>query len=275
MLKIAIITNIIKDTDGEMALCLIDYIGNRAEIYMRNDCVLNSTRDIVYVNESELWKQVDIAMVIGGDGTLLGIAPQCAKNCVPVIGINLGKVGFLTEVEQINLENAVDRIILGDYITEKRMLLNVKINDEDNGYHALNDTVIAKPDGVKLLDLDLYSDGELVYHYRADGLVIATPTGSTGYSISAGGPVVDPTMNLFIATPICAHMLSTRSAILPADKEVTVGISTDSAIVSTDGEEKIKISPDDRVVISKSDYTLDLIKLGKGNFYETLIKKLS
>lgn len=275
MLKIAIITNTSRDIDGKVALRVAEHIGNRCEIYMRDTCGLKENIGIIYVPNSEIWKCVDIAIVIGGDGTLLGVAPQCAKYSVPVVGINLGKVGFLTEVEEAELEEAVDRVISGDYVTEKRMLLKVRINDEEKSYHALNDTVIAKPDGIKLLDVDLYSGGELVYHYRADGLVIATPTGSTGYSISAGGPVVDPTMNLYIATPICAHMLSTRSAVLPADKEVTVGISNDSATVSTDGEQKLIITPDDRVRISKSNYTLDLIKLGKTNFYTTLIKKLS
>lgn len=275
MLKIAIITNTSKDIDGKMALRVARHIGNRGEVYMHDTCVLDGNAGVHYVPESEIWGLVDIAIVIGGDGTLLGVAPQCAKHSVPVVGINLGKVGFLTEVEEAELEDAVRRVLSGDYVTEKRMLLKVRINDEEKGYHALNDTVITKPDGIKLLDVDLYSGDELVYHYRADGLVIATPTGSTGYSISAGGPVVDPTMSLYIATPICAHMLSTRSAVLPADKEVTVGISNDSAIVSTDGERKVIITPSDRVRISKSNYTLDLIKLGKTNFYTTLIKKLS
>lgn len=275
MLKIAIITNTSKDTDGKMAMRVIDYIGNRGEIYMKDDCRISDCADVICVPENEIWGLVDIVMVIGGDGTLLGVAPQCAKHSVPVVGINLGKVGFLTEVEETELENAVSRVLLGDYVIEKRMLLKVCINDEKKGFHALNDTVITKPDGIKLLDVDLYSGDELVYHYRADGLVIATPTGSTGYSISAGGPVVDPTMDLYIATPICAHMLSTRSAVLPATKEVVVGISADSAIVSTDGERKVTITPRDRVRISKSKYTLDLIKLGNANFYETLIKKLS
>ena len=273
MLKIAIITNTSKDTDGKMAMRVINHIGDRGEIYMRDDCRISVCAGVIYLPEDEIWDKVNLAMVIGGDGTLLRVAPQCARNSVPVVGINLGKVGFLTEVEEKELETSIDRVLSGDYITEKRMLLKVKVNDK--GFHALNDTVITKPDGIKLLDVDLYSGDELVYHYRADGLVIATPTGSTGYSISAGGPVVDPTMDLYIATPICAHMLSTRSAVLPATKEVVVGISDDSAIVSTDGERKVIITPNDRVVISKSKYTLDLIKLGNANFYETLIKKLS
>ncbi len=275
MLKIAIITNTSKDIDGQMAIRVINCIGDRGEIYMKDDCKISGCADVIYVPEDEIWGRVNLAMVIGGDGTLLRVAPQCAKHSVPVVGINLGKVGFLTEVEEKDLEESINRVLSGDYITEKRMLLKVRINDGEKGFHALNDTVITKPDGIKLLDVDLYSGDELVYHYRADGLVVATPTGSTGYSISAGGPVVDPTMDLYIATPICAHMLSTRSAVLPATKEVVVGISADSAIVSTDGERKVTITPDDRVRISKSKYTLDLIKLGNANFYETLIKKLS
>lgn len=271
MLKIAVITNKSKDIGGAVACHVIKYIGNRAEVYMRERCAIDGA---IAVAETDIWDIVDIAIVIGGDGTLLGIATDCAKKSVPVIGINLGNVGFLTEVEEHDLETAVDRVLAGDYITEKRMLLKVRINDSKEAFHALNDTVITKPGGIKLLDVDLYSAGDKVYHYRADGLVIATPTGSTGYSISAGGPVVDPTMEMFIATPICAHMLSIRSAVLPADKEVTVGISADRAMVATDGEIKATITSEDRVVISRSNYMLDLIKLGNTSFYTTLIEKL-
>ncbi len=275
MLKVAIITNITKDNHGKMAVRVADIASQGADCYMIEDCKINSNAKINYVPEDEIFKICDVAIVIGGDGTLLRVAPMCAKNNVPAVGINLGTVGFLTEVEESEVEEAIRRVLAGDYIKESRMLLKVKINDDEPSYHALNDLVVSKPDGIKLLDFDLYRGDELVYHYRADGLVIATPTGSTGYSISAGGPVVDPNMSLYIATPICAHMLSIRSAVLSAEKEIKVHITHDTAIISTDGQRQRLVSPEDMVVISKSNYTFELIKLGDSNFYNTLMQKLS
>jgi NAD+ kinase len=209
----------------------------------------------------------------------LRIAPRCAENNIPALGINLGTIGFLTEVEITDIEAALSCVLKGEYITEKRMLLKVRINDEKTAYHALNDVVMLKPDRLKLINIDLYSNSELVFRYRADGLIIATPTGSTGYSVSAGGPVVDPSMQLYIATPICAHMLGARSAVLSSDKELVLRLSESNtetgAIISTDGEQQRIISTDDKVRISKSDYEFELIKIGKTSFYNTLIDKLS
>ena len=145
--------------------------------------------------------------------------------------------------------------------------------------HALNDIVVSKSAGVKLVGIDLYTNDELVNRYIADGIIIATPTGSTGYSISAGGPVVDPMMNLYVATPVCAHMLSVRSAILSADKDIVIKLTREyadnKALVSADGEVQSEIGNCDEVIISRSQYSLELIKIGNQSFYDTLLKKLS
>lgn len=279
MLKIAIITNVTKDIQLSTAQRVADFLCGKAEVYMSRECTLSKSYEINYIDYEEIFKTVDIAIVIGGDGTLLRVASRCAKNDIPALGINLGKIGFLTEVDVADVEKALSCIIDGRYIIEKRMLLRARINDEDISCHALNDIVISKPEKVKLIDVDLYNDTELVYHYRADGLIIATPTGSTGYSISAGGPVVDPRMDLYIATPICAHMLCTRSAIMPTDGELTLKLSCDGekkgAVMCADGEQGRLITADDVVRISKSDYEFKLIKIGKSSFYDTLMNKLS
>lgn len=278
MLKIAIITNVTKDIGLVTATRVAAFLRDKAEVYMANDCPLPEEFGVTYLSYEDLMTTVDIAVVIGGDGTLLAAASRCAKNHIPAIGINLGKVGFLTEVEVADVEEALLKILSGDYETEKRMLLKVRVNDENVSYHALNDVVISKPENMKLVDVDLFSHGDLIYRYCADGLIIATPTGSTGYSISAGGPVVDPKMNLYIATPICAHMLSARSAVLSADHELVIKIGREnpnaSAIITTDGERQRFISVDDEVHISKSDYEFELIKIGNVNFYKTLMNKL-
>ena len=145
--------------------------------------------------------------------------------------------------------------------------------------HALNDVVTAKNAGAKLIALELYTDGELVNRYIADGLIIATPTGSTGYSISAGGPVVDPLMELYVATPICAHTLSIRSAVLPAEKRIVIKPDGDypdnRTVVSADGDVLGEMLPGDEVRITRSKYRFSMIKTGSYSFYDTVLKKLS
>ncbi len=278
-MNIAIITNTIKDTGFSAAKRTAELIGSRADIFMSDDCIISDMPGINYVAYDMLWENADIAFIIGGDGTMLQAAPHCAKHRIPTLGINFGKVGFLTEVEPDELENAIDRVLAGQYITENRMLINMKINGEEHGSHALNDIVVAKTEGEKLIGVELYTDNELVNHYAADGLIIATPTGSTGYSISAGGPVVDPRMSLYVATPICAHMLSVRSAVLPADKDIVIRLCNDypknSAIVTADGEQKAVITEHDEIRITRSEHEFELIRIGTSSFYNTLISKLS
>ena len=279
VMKIAIITNVTKDTGLSTAMRVADYLSGKAELYMSDDCMLPKESTVSYIPYEQIWEIVELAVVIGGDGTLLQIASKCAQHSIQALGINLGKVGFLTEIETSEIETALKCVLDGRYKTEKRMLLKMQINNENVSYHALNDIVVSKPDGVKIIGVDLYTDNELVYHYVADGLIIATPTGSTGYSISAGGPVVDPSMNLYIATPICPHMLSVRSAVLSSDKEIVIKLSRDyvnnSAMISTDGEKQRFINTEDEIRISKSGYEFELIKIGESSFYNTLINKLS
>ncbi len=278
MQRIAVISNALKDKGLLTAIRVAEFLSGRAEVYMCDDYKLICDAKINYMPFEKLFENVDKVVVIGGDGTLLTVASSCAKNKIPVLGINLGTVGFLTEVEISDIEAALMKVINGEYTTEKRMLLKVRVNDEDTSYHALNDVVISKHDDIKIINIDLYTAGEHFNHYRADGLIIATPTGSTGYSISAGGPVVDPNMQLYIATPICAHMLSARSTILSPDKELVLRLDKDSpggATITTDGLLQRYISANDKVVISKSEYEFELIKLGKGSFYSILMDKLS
>lgn len=278
-MRIAIITNVTKDIGLVTAMAAAELLNGRAELYMSDECVLPGDYAINYVAYDELWEKAEAAVVIGGDGTLLRVAARCAKNGIKALGINLGRVGFLTEVEPENLGAAMERLLSGKYTIEKRMLLKISVNDENVSYHALNDVVVAKTEGARLISLDLFTDGELVNHYVGDGLIIATPTGSTGYSISAGGPVVDPGMSLYIATPICAHMLSVRSAILSSEKEITLKLGRDyadnQAIITTDGERQRFVSPEDEIRITKSDYEFELIRIGESSFYNTLISKLS
>lgn len=281
MKKIAILPNSEKDLGLAKTKYVIECLRGRAELYMPESYSITDS-SIKYVKEADIYALVDYAVVLGGDGTIIQNATECAKNNVPVLGINMGTVGFLTEVEVDNISKSLDKLTKGEFELEKRMMLKIEIvkdNVVQSAYHALNDTVIAKTIDEKLISIGLYTDGELVNRYTADGLIISTPTGSTGYSISAGGPVVDPLMQLYIATPICAHMLSARSAILNAQKDIVIKIDqnrTDNkAVITTDGDIKGYMSGDDEIRITKSEYTFELIKTVKQSFYETLLSKLN
>ena len=279
MKKIGIIANTLKTEYKDYIIGIADSLNGRAELYMSEE---SCAPGIKTVTEAELLNTVDYMLVMGGDGTMIGAAGGLARSRIPVLGINLGRIGFMTEIEPSQTCAALDKLLAGEYKTERRMMMKARViknNEEICTFHALNDIVVSKAAGVRLVGLELYTDGELVNRYTADGLILATPTGSTGYSISAGGPVVDPNMKLYVATPICAHMLSVRSAVLSSDKEIIIqqdtGYGVHEALVMADGEVQCELTGDEKVIITRSHYELELIKIGDQSFYDTLIKKLS
>ncbi len=280
MKRIAIIPNDGKDIGLGNTIRVAESLAGRAEIYMDKEYSVIE-RGVRFVSKDELCGICDAVVVLGGDGTILSVAAECAKKKTPVLGINLGKVGFMTEIEIGNMDDALTKLLSGEYETERRMMMRVERRSSEglDVFHALNDVVTAKTAEVQLINVELFSDSQLVNRYTADGLIIATPTGSTGYSISAGGPVVDPNMSLFVATPICAHMLSVRSAVLSDRHKIRVRldgtVSGGKGIITADGDVKGFMSAGDEIIITKSEYELELIKIGKQSFFETVIKKLS
>lgn len=281
MKKIAIIPNNSKDLGLVNTRRLVELLHNSAEIYM-DEAYSVLGMNVKYVPTAEVYNNADYAIALGGDGTILRRATQCAKRKIPVLGINLGTIGFMTEVETDNMETAAKRLLDGDFTIEKRMMMKAQVKRADEvllAFHALNDVVVSKSAGEKLIRMELLTDGEAVNRYTADGLIIATPTGSTGYSISAGGPVADPCMRLYVATPICAHMLSVRSAVLSSDKEIKIRLDSEAggteAVVTADGDVQAYIKDTDEVIITESEYDFELIRIGKQSFYDTLIRKLS
>lgn len=281
MKKIAIIPNNSKDIGLLNTKSLVEFLHDKAFIYM-DEAYGILGMNVKYVPSSEIYDNADFVIVLGGDGTILQKAPECAKRGIPILGINLGKIGFMTEIEIDDMEQALTKFINDDFKIEKRMMMKAEIkkaNKVQFSFHALNDVVVSKTVGAKLICMDLYTDGEAVNRYTADGLIIATPTGSTGYSISAGGPVVDPCMKLYVATPICAHMLSVRSAVLSSDKVIKIKLNEEynnmDAVVSADGDVQGYIKDSDEVIITESEYDFELVKIGEQSFYDTLLKKLS
>ena len=203
---------------------------------------------------------------------------------VPVLGINMGTLGYLTEVEVQNVEEAIAQLMRGDYSIERRMMLYGSVFSQGTGKIsdvALNDIVLNRDGLMKIVHFDLYVNGQLLNSYQADGLIVSTPTGSTAYNLSAGGPIVEPTASLMVITPICSHaLLNSRSIVFSDEDEITIQISSrkdgqiDQAAITFDGDDFIPLQTGDKVVIKKAWETAQIIKLSKISFLETLREKM-
>ncbi len=249
------------------------------------------------INETSIPDDVDCILVLGGDGTLLQAARDMINKDIPLLGINLGTLGYLAEVEEAGIEPALEQLMLGEYEVEQRMMLNGKIirGEYHENLHreneiicynqeeacALNDVVIARGGSLQIIKFHVYVNGQFLNRYNADGVIVATPTGSTGYNLSAGGPIVEPKAELMLVTPICPHTLNTRSIILaPGDKvmiEIIAGKEDmiQHVEVSFDGSHKRNLYTGDRVEIVKAVKTIGIVKLSKVSFLEVLHKKMS
>lgn len=279
MTKISVIPNPTKDSGLTVTKKLIELLSGKAEIYMPDGYI--TEYNVITVPEKEIYKCSDIVIVIGGDGTIISSAVSCAENNTPLLGVNLGRIGFMSELEVSSLEEGVNRLLRGEYTEEKRMMMDIEVikkNGERKLFHALNDIVVQKAGKTKLIGIELFSGGEKISHYVADGLIVSTPTGSTGYNLSAGGPVVNPLMSLYITTAICPHMLSCRPAVMPAEQELLIKADYEfdnHAEAVVDGEIVCNLENGDEIKVTKSEYTTKLIKIVKRSFYDTLIEKLS
>ncbi len=223
--------------------------------------------------------EADIVVAVGGDGTTLNVAKRASYYDKPTIGINGGRLGFMSGLERNELD-LLENLINGNYITEKRMMLKVDIYDGErlsSTHEALNDAVITRGEFARLIDINVLSGGRKVTSSRADGMIVSTPTGSTAYSMAAGGPVVSPEVSCFIVTPICPHSLVNRSIVFSSDKEVELFVSNDvgnKCFISIDGEGSINIDSNTRIVVTKSESYAKLIKIKPENFYEILNNKI-
>ena len=279
-MNIAIIPNISKDMGLVTTTRLVKAIGGRAKVVMDN--MYNIGQFEAEFTDRDIFESCDAVVVLGGDGTILQVAVECAKRDIPILGINLGRIGFMSEVEQDEIAEAVDKLISGDYKIEHRMMLKTDIIRDgllQGTFHALNDVVISKAADVKLISTAIYCGEEKISEYVCDGLIISTPTGSTGYNLSAGGPVINPSMKLLAATPICAHMLTAKPMIIPDNPPITIRLSdkvaVNGAIVVSDGDNVGYIKSGDEIIVSRSQYETKLIRMGNSSFYDVFIRKLS
>ncbi len=223
--------------------------------------------------------ELDLVVVLGGDGTLLSIARLLENRSAPIIGVNLGGLGFLTEISRESCYRDLEQILDGHYEIENRMRLQVSIQrQQENIFRqpVLNDVVINKGALARIVDLQVYINDRYLTHYRADGLIVATPTGSTAYNLSAGGPIVYPTTHSIILTPICPFTLTNRPIILPPDVTVQVRLGTPShdVALTCDGQVGAHLNPLDRIDISHSPQPLSLVKPPSTNYFDILRTKL-
>jgi NAD+ kinase len=223
-------------------------------------------------------------MVLGGDGKLLQTARDTVKLGIPLLGINLGTLGFLAEVEKSGITEALQKLIRDDYSVEERMLLEGAVLRDDKEIwkaHALNDVVVNRSGRLMVLLYDVYVNGQFLNRYQADGMILSTPTGSTGYNLSAGGPIVEPGAKMIVMTPICPHTLNTRSIVLSASDTVEIEIGAgrndagQQAEINFDGGLTKQLETGDHIIMRKSDQVVRLIHLSNVSFLEMLHKKMS
>ena len=219
------------------------------------------------------------ALVLGGDGTLIRAARELEGYNIPLLGINLGTLGYLTEVELRDFKSALDRLFDTKPEIEERMMMHGSVEGRLNDV-AMNDIVVTREGWLLVIHFTISVNGELLNTYQADGVIISTPTGTTGYNLSAGGPIVEPTASMFVITPICSHALNTSSIVLSAEDIIEVEISEgrygkiEHATVTFDGASTVPLVTGDKITIEKSGETTKLIKLSKESFMKTMRKKM-
>jgi NAD+ kinase len=231
-----------------------------------------------YFSREELPEGTDLIIVLGGDGTLLSAARVVAGCNIPLFAVNLGRLGFLTAIRVEDLYPELERALKGEHRIGRRRMVDcelVRDGEIIGSYSALNDVVITKSELARMIDLDAHVDNHFVAAYKADGLIISTPTGSTAYSLSAGGPVIFPSVNAFCITPICPHMLTNRPVIVPDSSTIQIlNHGEDRTYLTIDGQVGEPLSKGDRIVCRSSQKTIQLIRPPKMLFFDVLREKL-
>jgi NAD+ kinase len=232
------------------------------------------------VREKELAAHCDLVIAIGGDGTLLHAARHVAPRSVPLVGINRGRLGFLTDISPDALPDAIDAILAGNYLSDQRLMLTARVGatSTDDALFAVNDVVLQKGETGRLLDFTTRVDGVYVNTHRGDGLIVATPTGSTAYALSCGGPIIQPNVNALVMVPICPHTLSDRPLVLPTTSSIEVTLERgggSGAHLVCDGEPLARVGDGDTVSIAIAAQTVVLLHPRDYNYYELLRSKLN
>lgn len=280
-----IVTNYQKDPEMNTAREIQQYLEQKGKT-----CYIQKKEDgdpagrYRYTDAAQVSETVDCVLVLGGDGTLLQAARDLVDRSIPLLGINMGTLGYLAEIDRSSIYPALDKLLEGAYLVEHRMMLT------GTAYHqnrpllsdtALNDIVISRNGRLRVVDFNVYVDGEFLSSFTADGIIISTPTGSTGYNLSAGGPIVAPAASLILLTAIAPHTLNSRPIVLPDFVEIAIEIGTshrtdvEGAEATFDGDTSVKLNSGDRIVITRSKRETLMIKTNNTSFLEILRTKMS
>ncbi len=282
-MRIALLPNLTRENAKEVTLKVCGFLKNNNVDYFFEE----KLRDVFgdnenYLNDAELFRNTDIIIAIGGDGSIIHAAKNACKFSKPILGINAGNLAFMAGLESNEIE-LLKELIDGNYQTDKRMLLDVSVL-EKNGQLlfsedcCVNDIVVARGRMIKMIRLNVSCDGNRIHEYYADGIIISTPTGTTAYSLSAGGPVVDPRIESIVLTPICTHSLFARSIIFDSDSEISIEIPVnekEEICISCDGDESVKITAGCKIIIKKSKVHADFIRIKNDSFIDVLNSKLA
>jgi NAD+ kinase len=270
-----------KDAIEAAATCLNQILskGQRYIVEERTAVWGNVPGDRVSIED--IGQTCDLVISFGGDGTLLGIGRYVAPNEVPILAVNMGGLGFLAELQPGELTKAIDAILSDDFLVESRMMLAARLEKSDGStiedIYCTNDVVVGPRNISRIVSIEATINDEKLFRYRGDGLICSTPTGSTAYSMSAGGPIVDPRIDLLLFTPICAHSLTVRPLVVPANLDVGITISSrtkEELVMTVDGQTGYNVTSDDKIFITRAKRRLRLIRLEEKDFYALLREKL-
>ena len=263
----------------ELAKHIKEYLEARGQI-----CVIATERtedsDPLHITRkylSVIPEDTDLVIVLGGDGTMLQAARSVAFMDVPLIGVNLGTMGYLAEIDESGIDDALDKILRGEYEIEDRMMLRGSLGGKKD--YSLNDIIITRYKDISTIGYNIYVNDQFLYSYYADGLIISTPTGSTGYNMSAGGPIIEPTADMILVTPVCPHTLSSRSLVFSPNTRIEVELREGreghdmQAISSFDGSGTILMHTGDKIEIKMSKKTTKILRLNRVSFLEVISKK--
>lgn len=280
MIKFVIVANPYKDPELKIANEIVDYIREHGGSVLNLSESEHGPVEFEELHYENIPTDTDCIMVLGGDGTLIRAVRKTRKTNIPLIGVNLGTMGYLCELELDNVYQAIDQLMQDNCTIEKRLMIKGYRKNSDKGRTALNDIVIHRTGVMALLRLNVYVNGEFLVTYDGDGVIVSTPTGSTGYNLSAGGPIIEPGANILALTPINAHSLNSKGIILKDDDIIEIemvarrGVEDEAAFVSCDGDRVAKLLVGDRFVVERANHTIKICKVNKQSFLETMRKKM-
>lgn len=261
---------------------LVQYLQDRRRTILVDECCAEilGRNDLQMVPALEMGEHCDLAIAIGGDGTMLKAAHKLSEHQVPLLGVNLGRLGFLADIPADAIAEHLDAILEGQYKEDERCLLHAAVSRQGqivNKSEAINDLIIQKWNTARLIEFDTHIDGTLVNNQRSDGLIIATPTGSTAYALSTGGPILHPRLDAILLVPICPHNLSNRPIVVDGGARIEVSVVTQEsgqARLTADGDSQIELAPGDRILIQKKDKSIRLLHPADYEHFRLLRNKL-